>query len=146
MKYRSIGKFKRSSILNQRSKDVTQVQQQRPELPTVTLTWHACKYKVHKFYHKYILKCALQSKYFQNHIEPNKTKKKLNRSQGLNNCQQLEVFSFEAINLELHHFWGTRGIFLSFPFSPVGTPTEWNQLSTHVRDLLLSNTKHITRP
>ena len=22
------------------------VQQQRPELPTVTLTWHACKYKV----------------------------------------------------------------------------------------------------
>ena len=27
---------------------VTQVQQQRPESPTVTLTWHACKYKVHK--------------------------------------------------------------------------------------------------
>ena len=26
---------------------VTQVQQQRPELPTVTLTWHACRYKVH---------------------------------------------------------------------------------------------------
>ena len=25
------------------SKDVTQVQQQRPELPTVTLTWHVCK-------------------------------------------------------------------------------------------------------
>ena len=28
---------------------VTQVHQQRPESPTVTLTWHACKYKVHKF-------------------------------------------------------------------------------------------------
>ena len=26
---------------------VTQVQQQRPELLTVTLTWHARKYKVH---------------------------------------------------------------------------------------------------
>ena len=24
----------------------TQVQQQRPESPTVTLTWHVCKYKV----------------------------------------------------------------------------------------------------
>ena len=29
-------------------KYVTQVQQQRPESPTVTLTWHACKYKVHE--------------------------------------------------------------------------------------------------
>ena len=28
---------------NWRSKDVTQAQQQRPELPTVTLTWHACE-------------------------------------------------------------------------------------------------------
>ena len=34
--------------VNWRSKYVTQVQQ-RPESPTVTLTWHACKYKVHKF-------------------------------------------------------------------------------------------------
>ena len=32
--------------VNQRSKDVTQTQQQRPELPTVTLTWHASTYKV----------------------------------------------------------------------------------------------------
>ena len=30
----------------QRSKDVTQTQQQRPESPTVTLCWHARKYKV----------------------------------------------------------------------------------------------------
>ena len=29
--------------VNQRSKDVTQIQQQRPELPAVTLTWCACK-------------------------------------------------------------------------------------------------------
>ena len=33
---------------NQRSIYVTQVQQQRPESPKVTLTWNACKYKVHK--------------------------------------------------------------------------------------------------
>ena len=30
--------------VNQLSKYVTQVQQQRPELPTVTITWHVCKY------------------------------------------------------------------------------------------------------
>ena len=28
---------------------------QRPESPTVTLTWHACKYKVHKLHQRYIL-------------------------------------------------------------------------------------------
>ena len=42
--------------VNQRSKDVREAQQQRPESPTVTLTWHACKYKVHKLAHRYILK------------------------------------------------------------------------------------------
>ena len=31
-------------------KDVAQAQQQRPELPMVTLTWHAHKYKVHKLH------------------------------------------------------------------------------------------------
>ena len=36
--------------VNQRSKDVTQTQQQRPESPMVTVTWHACKYKVHKLH------------------------------------------------------------------------------------------------
>ena len=41
--------------VNQRSKDVTQTQQQRPESPTVTLTWHASKYKVHKLYWRYRL-------------------------------------------------------------------------------------------
>ena len=41
--------------VNQRSKDVTQVQQQRPEWPSVTPTWHECKYEVHKLRHKYIL-------------------------------------------------------------------------------------------
>ena len=43
--------------LNQRSKYVTRVQQ-RPESPTVTLTWHTCKYKVHKLDHRYILKTS----------------------------------------------------------------------------------------
>ena len=42
--------------INQRSKEVTQVQQQRPESPTVTLTWHASKYKVRKLHQRYILK------------------------------------------------------------------------------------------
>ena len=40
--------------VNLRSKYVTQGQQQRPESPTVTLTWHACKYKVHTFQQRYI--------------------------------------------------------------------------------------------
>ena len=35
---------------------VTQVQQRRPKLPMVTLTWHVCKYKVHKLHQRYILK------------------------------------------------------------------------------------------
>ena len=33
-------------------KYITQVQQQTPESPTVPLTWHACKYKVHKLHHR----------------------------------------------------------------------------------------------
>ena len=28
----------------------------QPESPTVTLTWHACKYKVHKLHQRYILR------------------------------------------------------------------------------------------
>ena len=38
---------------NRRSKYATQVQQ-RPESPTVTLAWHACKYKVHKLHRRCI--------------------------------------------------------------------------------------------
>ena len=41
--------------VNQRSKYVIQVQQQRPESPTVTLTWHTCNYKVHRLHQRYIL-------------------------------------------------------------------------------------------
>ena len=40
--------------INQRSKDVTKTQQ-RPESPTVTLTWHASKCKMHKFHQRYSL-------------------------------------------------------------------------------------------
>ena len=36
--------------VNQCSKDVTQTQQQRPESPTVTLTWYGCKRNVHKLH------------------------------------------------------------------------------------------------
>ena len=42
---------------NQHLKYVTPVQHQRPELPTVTLSWHVCKYKVHKLHQRYILSC-----------------------------------------------------------------------------------------
>ena len=39
------------------------MQQQRPESPTVTLTWHASKYKVHKLHQGYILFiCACRSR------------------------------------------------------------------------------------
>ena len=41
--------------VNWLSKSVTQVQLRRPESPTVTLTCHACKYKVHKLHQRYIL-------------------------------------------------------------------------------------------
>ena len=41
--------------VNQSSTYVTPVQQQKPELPTVTLTWHACKYKVRKLLQRHIL-------------------------------------------------------------------------------------------
>ena len=49
-----------SSGVNQRSKYVTQAQQQRPSSPTVTLTWHACKYRVHKLHQRYILVLVLR--------------------------------------------------------------------------------------
>ena len=38
--------------VNERSKYVTQVQQQRPQSSAVTLIWHACRYKEHKLYQK----------------------------------------------------------------------------------------------
>ena len=44
--------------VNQRSKYVTQVQLQRPESPTVTLTWHACKYKIRSLHQRYISFCC----------------------------------------------------------------------------------------
>ena len=49
--------------VNWRSKYVTQVQQQRqqqrPESPTVTLTWYAFKYKVHKLHQRYSFRMYL---------------------------------------------------------------------------------------
>ena len=36
--------------VNQRLKNVTQIQRQRPELPMVTHLAHVCKYKVHKLH------------------------------------------------------------------------------------------------
>ena len=40
--------------VNQCPKAITQTQQ-RPESPTVALTWHTCKYKGHKLHQRYIL-------------------------------------------------------------------------------------------
>ena len=39
----------------ERSKDVTSTQQQRPESPTVTLTWYASKCMARKLHRRYIL-------------------------------------------------------------------------------------------
>ena len=41
--------------VNQRSKNVTQTQQQWPDSPAVAFTWHACKYKVDQLQQRYIL-------------------------------------------------------------------------------------------
>ena len=49
--------------VNQRSKYVTQVQQQRPESSAVTLIWHACKYEVHKLHLKMYLRWSLCTLY-----------------------------------------------------------------------------------
>ena len=52
--------------VNQRSKYVTQIQQQKTEPPTVTLTWHACKYKIHNLHQRYIgLCCCTCVTYFE---------------------------------------------------------------------------------
>ena len=40
---------------------VTQVQQQRPKSAMVTLTWHACKYKVYKLQQRYIISFCFRS-------------------------------------------------------------------------------------
>ena len=40
-------------------KYVTQVQQQRPESLTLTLSWHACEYKVQKLHQRYIHRICL---------------------------------------------------------------------------------------
>ena len=57
-----------SFLLNQptrelHSKYITHVQQQRHESSTVTLTWGACKYKVHKLHQRYILWWSLCTLY-----------------------------------------------------------------------------------
>ena len=46
---------KNTRELTRRSKDDTQAQQQRPKSPTVILTWHVCKYRVHKLHQRYVL-------------------------------------------------------------------------------------------
>ena len=47
--------FWKDFLKHQHKKGITQTQQQRPELPTVTLIRHASKYKAHKLHQRYIL-------------------------------------------------------------------------------------------
>ena len=54
--------------VNKCSKHVTQTQQQRSESPTITLTWHSCKYKVHKLHLRYILWWRLCITYSNSHL------------------------------------------------------------------------------
>ena len=51
--------------VNECSKYVKQIQQQRRQSPTVTPTWHACNYKVHNLHQWYILNCCTCSRYFE---------------------------------------------------------------------------------
>ena len=51
---RELYKIEKDQDRRERSKDAVQAQQQRLEPPTITLTWHACKYKVRKLYQRYI--------------------------------------------------------------------------------------------
>jgi len=47
----------RALMQNQHTRELVSAQntqvQQRPKSPTVTLTWHVCKYKVHKLHQRY---------------------------------------------------------------------------------------------
>ena len=52
MRPRALVKNQHTRALISRSKNVTQTQQQRPESPTVTRTWHASKYKVRKLHQR----------------------------------------------------------------------------------------------
>ena len=65
-----------------RSKYVTQVQQQRPETPTVTLTWHASKYNVHKLHHRYILSCLFRRQKAKKNKKKKAKKKKKKKPAG----------------------------------------------------------------
>ena len=47
--------YSASKGVNQRSKDATRAQQQRPESPTISRTWYASEYTVHKLYQRYSL-------------------------------------------------------------------------------------------
>ena len=55
----SAGIFKAGAVTGLRAIEIRhKTQQQKPEWPTVTLTWHASKYKVHILHQRYIL-CLL---------------------------------------------------------------------------------------
>ena len=75
--------------VNQRSKYVIKVQQQRPESPTVAFTWHACKYKVHKLHQS-----LRSSKNKQTNKEQCKEQKTIQRTKK-------ESFSAEKISWRL---------------------------------------------
>jgi len=51
----TVGDESTNKEVNQRPKDVTETQQQRYESPTVTLTLHASKNKVHQLHQNHIL-------------------------------------------------------------------------------------------
>ena len=52
---RELYKIEKDQDTRECSKDAVQGQQQRSEPSTITLTWHACKCKVHKLHQRYIL-------------------------------------------------------------------------------------------
>ena len=98
--------------VNWRSKNVTRTQQEWRESPTVTLTWHASKYKVQKFHKRYIEK--------NSYLEANKYKvHKCHRNYILKTLNAVYINSSRGNPYMRMYFW-CRSCTLCLP-----TKTRW---------------------
>ena len=71
---------------NQRSKYVKQAQQERPQSLPVTLTWHACQYKVHKLHQR-----GTSSSWLGQELLPAPKGKRASRVSEIRSCANREV-------------------------------------------------------
>ena len=107
--------------VNYGSKDVTQTQQQRFESPTVTLTWHASKYKVHKLHQRCIPNL---NSVLQDFIKAFLFTGKLRRITGGNACSCLIIPAMKTPH--------------SFNYEPIPSNQSIDQLRSHGISTLLS--------